>query len=188
MKKMQGKLTYANVVSSLCLFLLLGGGAYAATQLPKNSIGAEQIKKGSITPAKLSSSAKAALKGAPGATGATGATGPQGPKGDPGSPATTLWAVLDGSGGLVRGSGATSAALTKTGVQKVVFNQNVSACTFIATPGTIAALDGVGFYPGQGEAAVSPLEGNPNGIVISRAAGEEKNEFVNYPVYVAVFC
>ena len=28
------RLTYANVVSTLCLFLLLGGGAYAAFSLP----------------------------------------------------------------------------------------------------------------------------------------------------------
>jgi hypothetical protein len=36
---MRQKLTYANVMSTLCFFLLLGGGAYAATQLPKNSVG-----------------------------------------------------------------------------------------------------------------------------------------------------
>ena len=33
------RLSYANVVSTLCLFLLLGGGAYAATKLAKNSVG-----------------------------------------------------------------------------------------------------------------------------------------------------
>ena len=32
-------LTYANVVASLALFLALGGAAYAATQLPQNSVG-----------------------------------------------------------------------------------------------------------------------------------------------------
>ena len=43
--KLRGKLTYANVVSTLCLFLLLGGGAYAATHLKKNSVGTGQNKK-----------------------------------------------------------------------------------------------------------------------------------------------
>ena len=41
MRTLRDKLTYANVISTLCLFILLGGGAYAASQLPKNSVGAE---------------------------------------------------------------------------------------------------------------------------------------------------
>ena len=47
------RLTYANVVSTLCLFLLLGGGAYAATKLPKNSVGTGQLKKNAVTGAKV---------------------------------------------------------------------------------------------------------------------------------------
>ena len=41
-------LTYANVVSTLCLFVLLGGGAYAATKLGKDSVGSRQVRNGSI--------------------------------------------------------------------------------------------------------------------------------------------
>jgi hypothetical protein len=49
MSRLRAKLTYANVISSICLFLLLGGGAaVAATQLPPNSVGPKQIKKNSI--------------------------------------------------------------------------------------------------------------------------------------------
>jgi hypothetical protein len=47
------KLTYANVVSTVCLFLLLGGRAYAATKLPKNSVGTKQIKDGAVTGKKV---------------------------------------------------------------------------------------------------------------------------------------
>jgi len=68
MKLPRPRLTYANVVSTLCLFILLGGGAYAATQLPRNSVGSAQIRKHAVTPAKLSASVKRALHGAPGAT------------------------------------------------------------------------------------------------------------------------
>jgi hypothetical protein len=42
------QLTYSNVVSTLCLFILLGGGAYAASTLPKNSVGPNQVKKDAI--------------------------------------------------------------------------------------------------------------------------------------------
>ncbi len=79
MHLIRGKLTYSNVVSTLCLVLLLGGGtAYAAGQLGKESVGTKQLKKEAVTPAKLSKASKATL------TGPAGAAGPQGPKGDPG--------------------------------------------------------------------------------------------------------
>jgi hypothetical protein len=43
-------LTYANVISTLCLFLLLSGGAaFAASQLGKNSVGPKQLKKNAVT-------------------------------------------------------------------------------------------------------------------------------------------
>jgi hypothetical protein len=44
---------YANIVSTICLFLLLGGGAWAATQLPKGSVGTPQLKNGAVTGAKV---------------------------------------------------------------------------------------------------------------------------------------
>lgn len=81
MKRVRSKLTYANVVSSICLFVILGGSAYAASQLPRNSVGTKQLKNGSVSLAKLSSSAKKALKGAPGAPGAPGLAGPAGKNG-----------------------------------------------------------------------------------------------------------
>lgn len=47
------KLTYANVVASLALFIALGGVSYAAVKLPKNSVGTKQIKKNAVTSAKI---------------------------------------------------------------------------------------------------------------------------------------
>jgi hypothetical protein len=46
-------LTYANVVSSLCLFLLFGGAAYAGTHLAKGSVGTQQLKAEAVTKGKL---------------------------------------------------------------------------------------------------------------------------------------
>jgi hypothetical protein len=59
---MRERLTYANVVSTICLFILLGGGAYAAVKLPKNSVGAKQLKKSSVTAAKLKKNAVTGAK------------------------------------------------------------------------------------------------------------------------------
>lgn len=53
MKRLRSKLTYANVVSTLCLFLLLGGTAYATLSLPKNSVGSKQLKPNSVTGNKV---------------------------------------------------------------------------------------------------------------------------------------
>lgn len=50
--------TYSSVVATLALFIALGGAAYAATSLPRNSVGSAQIRDGAVTPAKLSSRQK----------------------------------------------------------------------------------------------------------------------------------
>ena len=73
----------SNVISTLCLVLLLGGGtAYAAKSLlPKNSVGPTRSRRGAITPAKLSSSAKSTLIGPAGPKGAAGPQGSRGPRG-----------------------------------------------------------------------------------------------------------
>jgi hypothetical protein len=63
MKHLRSKLTYANVISTLCLFLVLGGGAaFAATQLPKNSVGPKQLKANSVTAAKIKNGAVTGAK------------------------------------------------------------------------------------------------------------------------------
>ncbi len=79
-------------------------------------------------------SAKKKVKRGP--PGPQGPAGQQGPQGNPGAPATKLWAVVQGNGTLVRGSG-TSGTDEKhgdgTGIYDVIFNQDVSNCSFQAT-------------------------------------------------------
>jgi hypothetical protein len=53
MKTLQRKFNYANVVATLALFVALGGSAYAAGKLPKNSVGTKQLKAGSVTAPKI---------------------------------------------------------------------------------------------------------------------------------------
>jgi hypothetical protein len=86
MKRLHSKLTYANVISSLALFLVLAGGtAFAASQFGKETIPGRAIKKESIGPGKLSQGAKSTLQGPKGATGPQGLQGPQGLPGAPGA-------------------------------------------------------------------------------------------------------
>jgi hypothetical protein len=54
MTRIRSKLTYANLISTICLFLLLGGGAaFAASHLGKNSVGNKQLKANAVTGAKV---------------------------------------------------------------------------------------------------------------------------------------
>jgi hypothetical protein len=58
------KLSYSNVIATIALFVALGGAAVAAG-LPKNSVGANQLKRGAVTPAKLKKAAVTSGKLAP---------------------------------------------------------------------------------------------------------------------------
>ena len=48
----RSRLTFANVVSLMALFIALSGGAYALT-IPKASVGAKQLKKNAVTAPKI---------------------------------------------------------------------------------------------------------------------------------------
>jgi hypothetical protein len=61
--RVRGSLTYSNVMSTLCFFLLLSGGAaYAAGHLGKNTVGPQQLKKNAVTTAKLKKNAVTTAK------------------------------------------------------------------------------------------------------------------------------
>jgi len=77
------RLSYANVISSIALFVALGGTGYAVTQLPRNSVGSRQLKANAVTSAKIRASAVQRSDLAPSARG--GARGPRGPAGPAGA-------------------------------------------------------------------------------------------------------
>jgi hypothetical protein len=57
------RLTYANVMSTIAVFLVLGGGAaVAASQLAKNSVGKKQLKANAVTTAKIKKNAVTSKK------------------------------------------------------------------------------------------------------------------------------
>jgi hypothetical protein len=88
MSKLRGKLTYANVIATLALFIAVGGAsAFAASHLAKNSVGTKQLKNGAVTAAKVKSGSLLAsnFKAGQLPAGQPGATGPAGPQGPPGT-------------------------------------------------------------------------------------------------------
>ena len=141
-------LSYANVTATLALFIALGGVSYAATQLPRDSVGSRQIRRnavgsseirnravgtsevrqGSLRASDLSRSARDSLRGR---------------KGDPGAPgaaATKFFAAVSASGIPSRGN-VTSYSHTAvgSGSYSIGFSQGVSGCAYAATLGSTDA-------------------------------------------------
>jgi len=56
-KQIRKRLTYANVMSSIAVFLVLGGATALAAGLAKNSVGSKQLKKNAVTTAKIKKNA-----------------------------------------------------------------------------------------------------------------------------------
>jgi hypothetical protein len=87
MAAFRGRLTYANVMSTIAVFVALGGVSYAAVKLPNNSVGTKQIKNKAVTAPKLdprllsSLAGKVGPQGLLGPQGVQGATGAQGREG-----------------------------------------------------------------------------------------------------------
>ena len=90
--RLKARLSFANVVAMLALFVALGGTGIAAGVVPAGSVGTPQLKANAVTSGKVKNGtlkaadfAKGQLKAGPrgvtgpaGATGATGAIGPAG--------------------------------------------------------------------------------------------------------------
>ena len=114
MSGIRSRLTYANVLSTLALFIALGGGAYAAAG--GSFVGGDGTVRGCVTSGgtlKVVKQSKhcgrgttalvlqsSGRTGASGATGLPGAVGPQGPAGPAGAQGVT------GPAGLSSGSAA----------------------------------------------------------------------------------
>jgi hypothetical protein len=52
-RRARARLTFANVISLVALFVALGGTGYAALKLPNNSVGTKQLKSSAVTTSKI---------------------------------------------------------------------------------------------------------------------------------------
>jgi len=175
-RPMRRHLTYANVVSSLCLFLALGGTAYAVAQLPRNSVGADQVKAGAVRSSEVKDKSLRAKdfaagqlpKGAKGDRGDAGPRGDTGAAGQNGANATSLFAVVAANGTVSASSGVVGAVAhtTSTGIYSVSFNRDVSQCAFLAAIGVRN-----GGLPGDPEIAANNKTGSPEQVVVETFTG-----------------
>jgi hypothetical protein len=51
--RLADRLSYANVIATVALFIGLGGTSYAIVTLPEHSVGQRQLKAGAVTPGAL---------------------------------------------------------------------------------------------------------------------------------------
>ena len=96
------RLSPAAVIATIALVVAVGGSTYAATQLPRNSVGTAQIRNGAVNSAKVKTHSLLASDFKPGQLAkvfptAVGPTGPQGPPGADGAqgPAGAMGPVGD---------------------------------------------------------------------------------------------
>lgn len=87
--RLRRSLTVSNTVAFTALFVALGGSSYAALSLPRDSVGANQIRSGAVRSAEVKNRSLLAQdfkpgqlpRGATGPAGPAGALGPIGPRG-----------------------------------------------------------------------------------------------------------
>ena|GEM_PF-2525243 len=183
MRRLTRKLTFANVMSVTAVFIALGGTAIAFTQLPKDSVGAKQIKADAVRSAEVkdfslqaSDFAKGTLlkgeKGDKGDKGEPGPAGQPGTPGTPGTPATRIYAFVRTGGccggapaldppQVINGHGVTAAKVAGTGQYEVTFDTSllpggsVLNCVPLVSEGSQDAA-----FPIDGEISI----GHPGGI------------------------
>jgi hypothetical protein len=115
------------------------------------------------------------IQGERGERGLRGLQGVPGEPGEPGEPATRLWAVVNSGGTTTRGSHVTSSGEIQTGGYEVIFDRNVTACSYQVTRTDV-----------QGEVIAQPRSNNANGVFVgtySSAGAPGDTGFA-----VAVFC
>lgn len=125
------RLTYANVVASLALFLALGGAAFAATLLPRNSVGTGQLKPEAVTSGKIAKKTRNQLRGATGPQGPQGKTGKTGAKGATGARGATGATGAKGANGTDGTGPAFEVFGTNKAVPGPIVAQNLGAGAYV---------------------------------------------------------
>jgi hypothetical protein len=195
--RIRPRLTYANVISTIALFIVLGGGAYATID---RKIGTKDLRKGAVTTPKIKKQAVKAGKLAQGSVRtpkvADGAV--EGSKLSDGAVGTEKLAdaavsnskltnplysaVIAANGNLVRSVGATSSSRLGTGLYEVRFDRDLSECSWI---GQVGSPDGVPVASGEVSTSLrSPADSEALLLIVNNSAGVVADR----PFHVFVHC
>ena len=184
-------------VALIALFIALGGVAYAAVQLPRNSVGSKQLRARAVKRSDIAADAVNSGKVANGSLRAGDFAsgqlpqGPTGPTGLAGQDATNLFAFVSDNGAatvatLAYGQGAVSvqdpAGENQLGAPYVVtFNRSLVGCVAQATVGNGASSDG-GYQAGP---MTLDISGNGvNAFSVSESTGTTRDT----SFMLSVFC
>jgi hypothetical protein len=167
----------AIVIACVALLLALGGASWAATALPRNSVGNAQLRNNAVTSGKVRNHSllRADFKngqiprgargpvgpaGATGPKGATGARGPTGPAGSAGS-SNIRWALVKADASIVASSDSNISVTSHTGgagVYILNFGSPIDKKLILASAGQ--AGNDIG---GRGPVSAGPCGGTPEG-------------------------
>jgi hypothetical protein len=100
------------VIAMIALLVALAGTGYAATSLPRNSVGPAQLQLNAVSSSKVKNHSLQRIdfgtnqipRGAPGAPGPPGAPGARGPTGPAGPSAASKWALIGKDGNVIASS------------------------------------------------------------------------------------
>ena len=163
MSRIRNKLSYANVMATVAVFIALGGTSYAALTLPRNSVGSAQIRSKAVSSSEirdravrlrdLAASTRVALRGQ------------RGPAGRAGQDAIGFRSYVNGGGGQVRGNARNVEHVGGSNEYRVTFEPPpgappIASCTAVAGPSGGTA----------GFASADPAEGN---VVVVRTFAQD---------------
>jgi hypothetical protein len=192
--RLRPRLTFANVVSVVTLFVVLGGSAYAAVELSRGEVKRRHIAPNAVTAPKVQNGSLKAEDFGPGQLpgGAQGAQGAQGQKGDQGIQGAT---GDDGDTGAPGSSAAHAQTINAPGGPFLVqpATKNVDRVTKVESGGMIltgryclhstVTPNHVVATLVQGSAGEISVSSNPSGGIHCDTGGND----LGYNVFVSTF-
>jgi hypothetical protein len=153
LRSLRERLTYANVMATLAVFIALGGVSWAALKIPADSVGSRELKDNAVRGKEIkngvvgSKDLKDGSVGfdnlAPGAVDGSKVKDGSIPYGklDPQTVSPRLFAHVNSAGVLGENSGVTGVSHPSMGQYGVTFDRDLRGCVAVATVG-------FGFGPG----------------------------------------
>lgn len=191
MRALRQRLSYANFMATIAVFIALGGTSWAVTQLPRNSVGATQIRSRAVGPSELRSRAVSSRSIRDATIGVRdlsrqarstlrGVKGDAGPAGPAGASGITFHAALNAAGVRVRGN-SVGGGSSAPGIYTVEFSRDVSACEAVASLASVPG--GTVVDPPAGRITV-----RPNGSRVEVRTFDENGAVRDLPFNVIVAC